>query len=192
LADVTPAHAEAIFQALEQKAYSEVLAEGMRPEDARLSRELDLRYTGQGYELRTSLDGLCEGALDLQAMANARARFDERHAQIHGHAAKERSVEVVSYRLRVRVAVPKYEPKAEAAPAQPRPVHAAIKGQRNIYFDGETAESASVYERDGLDIGVRVAGPCVIEQFDATTIVPPHWSARVDQFRNLILERGVA
>jgi N-methylhydantoinase A len=49
---------------------------------------------------------------------------------------------------------------------------------------------AAVYERDGLDIGVAVEGPAAIEQFDATTIVPPGWSARVDAKRNLVIERA--
>ena len=50
------------------------------------------------------------------SLTAARERFDERHAQIHGHAARERPVEVVSYRLRVRVAVPKYQPREERPP----------------------------------------------------------------------------
>ena len=47
-----------VFRALEAKANDELAAEGMDPKDARFTRELDLRYTGQGYELRTPLDGL--------------------------------------------------------------------------------------------------------------------------------------
>ena len=113
----------------------ELAAEGMSPADARFARELDLRYTGQGYELRTPLDGLFAERLTAESLAAARERFDERHAQIHGHAAKERPVEVVSYRLRVRVAVPKYEPRAEAAPATPRAAAEAVKGRRTVYFD---------------------------------------------------------
>ena len=58
LADVTPEHAEAVFRDLEDKARKELVEEGLKLEDARFSRELDLRYAGQGYELRTSLDGL--------------------------------------------------------------------------------------------------------------------------------------
>ncbi len=192
LADVSPEHADEIFRVLEKKASEELVAEGMKVEDAMFSRELDLRYTGQGYELRTPLDGLFNGRLDAKAMVAARDRFDERHAQIHGHAAKERSVEVVSYRLRLRVAVPKYVPTLGVAPAKPRAVAEAIKGTRTIYFDGRTPVESNVYERDGLDIGIVLNGPAVIEQFDATTIVPPTWSARVDHYHNLILERGNA
>ncbi len=190
LDEITADHAEVIFAALEDKARLEVAAEGLDIKDARFSRELDMRYTGQGYELRTPLDGLFARKLDAASLEAARARFDERHAQIHGHAAKERPVEVVSYRLRLRVAVPKYQQTSQQAPQSPRASEAAIKGKRQIYFDAARHHECLVYERDGLDVGVSVTGPCVIEQFDATTIVPPDWSARVDQFRNLVLEKG--
>ena len=136
LADVTPEHAEDIFRQLEAKAREELKAEGMDPASAAFLRELDLRYTGQGYELRTSLDGLFTDRLTAASLAAARERFDERHAQIHGHAAKERPVEVVSYRLRVRVDVPKYQPRQEALPkAQPATAGGSpAKGTRKVHF----------------------------------------------------------
>src|SRR5688572_31828139 len=120
----------------------------MDPATAAFLRELDLRYTGQGYELRTSLDGLFRARLTAASLASARDRFDERHAQIHGHAAKERPVEVVSYRLRVRVDVPKYQPRQEPSP-DARPVAgAAAKGRRKVHFGGRSAVEATLYERD--------------------------------------------
>jgi N-methylhydantoinase A len=185
LDEVTPAHAEAIFRALETRARQELATEGLDPAQARFVRELDLRYTGQGYELRTPLDG--PGADGLPSLAAARERFDERHAQLHGHAAKERPVEVVSYRLRLRVAVPKYAPRDEPAPASPAPPES--KGRRNIHLDGVTVREAALFERDRLDIGTVVAGPAIVEQFDATTVIPPGWRAQVDRRRNLILEK---
>src|SRR5258705_4811433 len=105
----------------------------MEPSAARFTRELDLRYTGQGYELRTPLDGLFADRLTADSLAAAREKFDERHAQIHGHAAKERPVEVVSYRLRLRVTVPKYEPRQEV-PTTTRPTEVAVKGKRRIHY----------------------------------------------------------
>ena len=44
----------------------------------------------------------------------------------------------------------------------------------------ESATPALVYERDGLAVGATIEGPAIVEQFDATTIVPPGWSGRVD------------
>ncbi len=157
LAEVTPEHAEDIFRQLEAKAREELKAEGMDPGSAAFLRELDLRYTGQGYELRTSLDGLFTDRLTAASLIAARERFDERHAQIHGHAAKERPVEVVSYRLRVRVDVPKYQPKQDALPkAQPA---IAAKGTRKVHFGGKSAVEATLYERDKLGVGARGQRP---------------------------------
>jgi N-methylhydantoinase A len=189
LDEVTPEHAESAFATLEDKARAELMTEGLDAPAARFARELDLRYTGQGYELRTPLDGLFETHLSAASLAAVRVRFDERHAQIHGHAARERPVELVSYRLRLRVIVPKYQPVAETAPPVPRSTETAIKGRRRIYISGRDSVHAVLFERDRLDIGATIAGPAIIEQFDATTVIPPLWSGKVDAFRNLILRR---
>jgi N-methylhydantoinase A len=97
-------------------------------------------------------------------------------------------VEVVSYRLRVRVTVPKYAINEEALPREPLLLAAARKGSRFAYFDGATATEAELYERDRLSVGATIPGPAIIEQFDATTVIPPEWQAHVDGARNLILE----
>jgi N-methylhydantoinase A len=189
LAEISAGHAEEVFRELKDRARAELVAEGIRPDDARFTRELDLRYTGQGYELRTPLEGLFADRLTAETLRAARDKFDERHAQIHGHAAKERPVEIVSYRLRVRVGVPKYQPREHTAPPTPRPAVGAIKGRRQASFNG-TMIDATLYERDGLDIGATVAGPAIIEQFDATTVIPPGWNGQVDGYANLILVRA--
>jgi N-methylhydantoinase A len=189
LADIDADHAEDIFRLLEGKARAELAAEGMNAADALFVRELDLRYAGQGYELRTPLEGLFAQRLTATSLAAAREKFDERHAQIHGHAAKERPVEIVSYRVRVRVAVPKYMPRGEAAAAQPRPIADAQKGARKIALNG-TMIDATLYERDRLAVGAHFAGPAIVEQFDATTVIPPSWRGDVDSERNLVLTRA--
>jgi N-methylhydantoinase A len=191
LDQVEAAHAEEMFAVLEAKAREELASEGMDAKEAQFLRELDLRYTGQGYELRTPLNGLHSGALDAEAMAKARVRFDERHAQIHGHAAKDKPVEVVSYRLRVRVAVPRYRPRSTPLPvaAAPAPISAA-KGTRRVYFDVRMAHTTTIWERERLPLGCRIEGPSIVEQFDATTVLPPGWRGTVDGLGNLILERA--
>ncbi len=181
-----PAHGEALFAELEDRARAELAAEGLAEADAVMARELDMRYAGQGYELRVSLDGI--GALDDAALIQARERFDARHAQIHGHAAEEKEVEVVSYRIRATVAVPKFEPKPHAAPEGPADAGAALKGRRMVWFDGLTGAEAPVYERDKLAIGATLEGPAIVEQMDATTVIPAGWRGEVDAFGNLILE----
>lgn len=183
-----PAHAEDVFRAIEARARTELAAEGLSPAQARFERELDLRYTGQGYELRVPLAGLWKNALDAQALAAARARFDEIHARIHGHAASEKGVELVSYRVRLRVRVPKFEPQPAAARASAPAPAEAYKGIRRVFFGAEQAIETQIMDREKLLVGATFAGPAIVEQFDATTVVPPGWTARVDRFCNLALE----
>ena len=189
LARVAPSHAESVFAELGARASEELAAEGLDPAAARHRRELDLRYVGQGYELRVPLDGLGEGGLDDAGMAEARDRFDAAHARIHGHAAREKDVEIVSYRLRVTVDVPKYRPDAENAAEAELP-EAAVAGRRAVYFDAGDPTDTVLVERSALAPGIGFTGPAIVEQFDATTVVPAGWTASVDGHRNLVLERG--
>jgi N-methylhydantoinase A len=48
--------------------------------------------------------------------------------------------------------------------------------------------ACNIYDRAKLDAGNCIAGPAIVEQMDATTVVPPGWSARVEPYLNLILE----
>ncbi len=184
-----PAHAEKIFREIEGKAASELAEEGLDPSAAVFERDLDMRYAGQGYELRVPLAGLWQGALDGKALAAARERFNAVHEKIHGHAATEKSVELVSYRLRVRVNVPKFAPRALPARPLSPPSGAAVKGTRRVFFDAGKALDTAIYDRDKLAVGASFAGPAIVEQFDATTVVPPGWYARVDRYGNLVIER---
>ncbi len=168
-----PGHGEAIFRELEGKAAAELAAEGLAPSAALFEREFDMRYAGQGYELRVSLSGLGDGSLDCNALTGARARFDAVHERIHGHAAKEKGVEVVSYRLRVRVSVPKFSPRALETRSASPPSATAIKGKRSVFFAADAATETTIYDRDRLDVGTSFAGPAIVEQFDATAVVPP-------------------
>ena len=184
-----PAHAETLFRELEAKAASELAEEGLDPSAASFERDLDMRYAGQGYELRVPLSGLWQDALDAGALKGARERFDEVHGRIHGHAAKEKAVEVVSYRLRVRVAVPKFQPQALPAGKPSSPPMAAIKEVRRVFFAAGKPVKTTVYDREQLAVGTTFDGPAIVEQFDATTVVPHNWHVSVDRHRNLILER---
>ena len=187
LSQIDADHAEEMFAALKTKARDDIQTEGLDAARAHYSRELDLRYAGQGYELRTPLDGLFDARISAATLAAARARFDERHARIHGHSAKDRPVELVSYRLRLRVEVPKFAQREEESSSGA--AGRARKGERKVWFDGTRPLVSTLYEREKLDPGAAVTGPAIVEQLDATTAIPPGWLATVDRFRNLLLSK---
>ena len=67
-------------------------------------------------------------------------------------------------------------------------VAAAARGHRPVWFDGAWHETA-IYARLELPVGAEIAGPAILEQPDATTVVEPGLSARVDRLGNIIIER---
>ena len=76
-------------------------------------------------------------------------------------------------------------------------VHAAILTETLELADSLLHQAArdieaTLFERDRLDIGALIDGPAIVEQFDATTVIPPGWRAQVDRRRNLILEKREA
>ncbi|MDP2800702.1 MAG: hydantoinase/oxoprolinase family protein [Phreatobacter sp.] len=71
------------------------------------------------------------------------------------------------------------DPTARAAT-----VEGAVIGERQVHADGRWWD-AKVYSRDALPIGTVVAGPAVIQQIDATTVIEPGAGANVDAIGNL-------
>lgn len=177
---------------LESRAHSDLANEGLGEAEARFQRDLDLRYVGQGYEVTVSLNDLPSSTEAADRTQAIKALFDVKHKKIHGHAARDRELEVVNYRLRVTVDVPKFEPKSARGNAAAGSTETAVKGQRAMTFDGNHFVDAVIYDRTRLSTGNQLAGPAAIEQFDATILVPPGWNARVDDDRNILLEQETA
>jgi len=180
-----PETVEGAFEGLEEMARRELAEEGLGDMDIDFLREVDLRYGGQGYELRVPLDGLMPPvtADDLPALAE---RFHRRHEDVHGHAAREAEIELVSYRVRAVVEEPKLE-LAHAPEAQSGDVPGPQS--RPAIFGAAGEMETKIFRRDALAAGKGVAGPAIVEQLDSTTVVPPGWSVTPDDYGNLVLER---
>ncbi|NKB21572.1 MAG: hydantoinase/oxoprolinase family protein [Alphaproteobacteria bacterium] len=180
-----PDRAETYFTKLEEQAATDLVDEGLKDHDREFIRDLDLRYAGQGYEIRTPLDGLSASPMNTDGLAQVQERFHDLHQTLHGHSARDQEIEVVSYRVRVRVPVPKQDlpeiniPEGETEPA----------GTREVTFDGRETYTAPVYTRDTLKSSA-IEGPAIVEQFDSTTVLPPGWTAKLDRFGNIVGERN--
>jgi N-methylhydantoinase A len=118
-------------------------------------------------------------------VARLRAQFDAAHEQVYGYANSEDPVEVVNLRLVLRGVQPaRVVPGAARSPAA-GPDHAAL---RPVYFDDAGALDTPVFERAELLPGHRIAGPAIVEQLDATTVLAPGDVAVVDAAGNLVID----
>jgi N-methylhydantoinase A len=62
-------------------------------------------------------------------------------------------------------------------------------GERAVWFTAEGPTRTPVYRRTALQAGHSFQGPALVLQYDATVVVAPNWSVRVDAWGNLWLER---
>ena len=106
---------------------------------------------------------------------------------MYGFLADDEPVQLVTFRLEATGLVSKATLKAHPPPA-PDASH-AIRERRDVWLaESRDFVNCPVYARDDLKAGNRFAGPAIIEQMDATTVVLPGMSAHVDAYLNLILE----
>ena len=170
------------FAALADRVHGVLLEEGVAAPV--VSASLDLRYRGQSYELTVALDV----PVTLEAFDAAVAAFHATHEQRYGHADPAEPAEVVT--VRARATGPGACPPFAREAVGPPDAAAARLRARPVWFDAAGPTATPGYDRTGLRPGHRFPGPAIVFQFDTTTVVPPGWDARVDELRNLWLERG--
>jgi N-methylhydantoinase A len=170
-----------MFAQLETLAATDLASDGFTPERIKIQRALDMRYAGQGYEITMPCDA---EALRDRGLAGLRRQFDRQHQSMFGHMAPEQAVEVVSYRVRGLGLVPPVElPRFKPTGAS---LADARRDTRQVRFDGRDVE-CPVYQRERLDVGLTLRGPAILDQFDCTTVIHAGQTARVDEWKNLIV-----
>jgi N-methylhydantoinase A len=158
-----------VYRELETEAREAFRAEGLQPY---LTRSADIRYQGQGFELRV------DWARDVVA------RFHQLHAQSYGYADTTRTVEVVTLRVQAVVRTRrKRTPQTALASGDGRE---ARIGAHRVFEEGRWRRGA-LYNRSLLHTGSRIAGPAVIVELSATTFLPTGWTCTVDRLNNLLL-----
>lgn len=185
--ELAPAEANAIFDELVAQGKAQLAAEGFDESEQQFRFFMDMRYAGQGYENPVPIDRL---PLTREDLRRYRARFDDIHRQCHGHAAPGQPVEIVNYRVEGIGLVPRVE-LARLEPAT-GPADEALVGHRAALFSSlsDRPMDVPVYARERLRAGHRFAGPAVVEQYDATTVVCPEQVVDVDELGNLLVRHA--
>jgi N-methylhydantoinase A len=174
-----------LFRELREQALAEASEEGFAHEAVKLTRLLDLRYPHQGYTLPVA----CPADITEADKARLKHAFDEVHLQVYGQSAPKEDAEIVTFRLQAEIEVPRLELPA-LAHGDGR-TERALKGERPLFdIDDNRFVRATVYDRQALTAGDRIAGPAIIDQFDATTVLLGGQTATVDDTATLIIQTG--
>jgi N-methylhydantoinase A len=143
----------------------------------------DLRYAGQNFELMLELKS---EKLDEAALAKLVATFHHRHKDFYGYDMPGQPVEIVNLRLAVIAA--RRAPPVEAAPQKRGAIAQALVEKRKVWFPETGFVATPVYDRERLPAQCRLVGPAIIEQMDATTVVPPKARVKNDAYGYLHME----
>jgi N-methylhydantoinase A len=168
-----------LFAEMEAAARRQLELDGFATADQQMRRSLDLRYRSQAFELNLELAG--------ESLAAIEAAFHARHQAVYGHADPTATIELVNARLTAYGVVPK--PAAARHEAVGASLEAALVERRPVWFDG-ARHDCPVWERERLPERAPLTGPAIVEEFGATTVIPPGWRGALDAHGNLRLERA--
>ena len=176
------------FGVMQDELATQLIADGVDPAGVTFLRAGDLRYVGQGYELRVAFPA---GTLSADSIRSVCAAFAEQHRAEYGHVFETSPVEIVNIRLTGIGRMPKVSPPSPSNGTDPG--SALVKTAECVFREEGGAlkpMATSFYRRDRLPLDVEIRGPAIVLQTDSTTIVPPDATFRADAGGNLILKLG--
>ena len=170
------------FDGMEGQALDTLTGEGYKANEITWRRSADLRYVGQAYELTVTSPAQ---TLSAASVATLVAGFHDEHDRTYGHKAEDEPVEIVNLRI-----------TASGRSIQTRPLRPVLPEgvsngrQREAYFGADHGLLPTpIITRSDLQLAER-DGPLIVEEYDATAVVPPDCSARVDEWNNIVIEVG--
>ena len=164
---------------------TDVVRSGAPPDALLVARRVvELRYVGQGHDLRIGLDDGPLAGDDGQVLKD---RFEERYRAVYGLTIDGLDIRSVSWS--VTVATQAARASRAEMPSARIPVPARAVGHRSIYdaSAGETVR-CPVYSRFDLAPGTEIAGPAIIAEEETATFVPAGFSAAVNSFEYIVME----
>jgi N-methylhydantoinase A len=176
---------QAIVGGLEAEARARLAADGFAADRIEIRRGASLHYQGQSFELRVPL---AADRLDRAALSALEEAFSAEHERTYGHrAGADEPVELVSLDI-VGRGIPERPRGDAAAAAGLAPDIAIAVPRRRAYFGPSQGWlEAAVVNRSALR--APRAGPAIVEEYDATGLVPPGWTARLDDHGSIAMRR---
>ncbi len=167
------------FVKMEIEATKLLEKEGIGKESMNLIRHLEMRYIGQWRSLEITV------GRDLTSLEAALESFHKEHERAYSFSNPDQGVEVYGFRVEAIGVVPKPElPKEKPVGS----LNEALKEYRDVYFEEVGGFiNTPIYDRPAVPVGSHLNGPAIVEQLDSTVVIPPEFTAEVDEYKNIII-----
>ncbi len=172
-----------LFEEMETEG-EEVLREaGVARAEMQIERSADMRYVGQGHEIRFPVTG---GILSPERLVEIRQGFDTAYTRKFTRTCEGVEIESVHWRVRMSGQKPDLGDVEAASSA----AGDASKGVREVLFNVESGpEQTPVFDRYRMAADFQVSGPAIVEEAESTAVVPRGWAISVEACGNLLLTR---
>ena len=175
------------LEAMEEELTDQFLNDGLTESAISFQRSGDLRYVGQGYELRITF---ADGLLNDDSLQGIFDQFHIQHRAEYGHDFPDSAIEIVNARVTGIGQMPKI--------SQPEDINSGTQesalmksGGCMFRVDNRLEEFETMfYQREKLPLEHSIAGPAIIIQQDSTTVVPPNNQFVSDKAGNMIISIG--
>jgi N-methylhydantoinase A len=149
----------------------------------RIVLQADLRHVAQTGLLTIPFDRF---PADGAALASLRDNFLQAHFEAYGYRSDREPIQFVVLRVVAQgVSESPRVPQRMMRGNEPR----ARAAERRAYF-GAQAGWLQVPVMSRADLAAaHAAGPLIVEEYDATTVVRPGWNARLDAWNNIVIEQ---
>jgi len=173
------------WEELEKLAQADFAAEGLPWEQARVRQIAYVRYGSQMSDLEVpSPVSRINSAEDMDKLI---AAFEDLYEKVFAGVAKHQRAGYWIFELGLTASIPKVKPKIVKRSLEGKdPLQEAIKGEREVYFDGEW-HRAVIYDMDQIRPGNEIEGIAVVEAPATTFFLPPGRRARMDEWSLLWL-----
>jgi 5-oxoprolinase (ATP-hydrolysing)/N-methylhydantoinase A len=169
----------AILEALEGAGLAHLTSAGVA--EVAVTREADARLAGQVHTLRIAVPG---GRLNAESTAAIEENFATAYRRYYARDPFGGVLEIIGWRVTCTGPTPALRLGGLArAATMPRPT-----ARRLAWFpETECQVSTPVHSRYALPPGTRIEGPAIIEEDEATTVIPPGDEVAVDEHGNLVI-----
>ncbi len=177
-----PTNLTAVWGELEAMARAQLARDGFPDNRMQFRRAANMHYKGQIFELTVSAP---DGDFDAGKIAELEESFSQEHERTYGHrAGPEEPVELVNAQL-IGLGIPDRPRVPDRIDAgAPK---AGAGNPRDAYF-GPEAGWLSTLVLGRADLATPVEGPIIVEEYDATCLIPPGARGHLDENGNIVIE----
>jgi N-methylhydantoinase A len=174
-----------VFGELERNGRAALRAQAVDESNIVIQRLIDVRFKHQSHELSVAIP---DGPISPATVSAAEEGFRRLYNELYGVLPND-PCQFVNFRVRATGIVSK--PELNRVSPGDGNARRALKGTRKAYFaEAGGFADTSVYDRPALRPGDMLSGPAIVEEPDSTTVCPPGYAIRVDEYLNLHVNRG--